>query len=116
MCSAMPPAARHLDRLRARGGRVVVIDPRRTPTADRADLALQPVPGTDLALALGVLHLWDARRERAWEREDTASLARLYTARSVAGRRDAGRSGAATRGRAAGKRVQGSELMRTSLR
>ena len=36
---------------------MVVIDPRRTPTADRADLALQPVPGTDLALALGVLHL-----------------------------------------------------------
>ena len=33
------------------------IDPRRTPTADRADLLLQPVPGTDLALALGLLHL-----------------------------------------------------------
>lgn len=57
----MPPAARHLDRLRERGGRVVVVDPRRTPTADRADLHLQPVPGTDLALALGVLHLLDAR-------------------------------------------------------
>ena len=57
LVETMPPAARHLDRLRARGGRVVVVDPRRTPTADRADLALQPVPGTDLALALGVLHL-----------------------------------------------------------
>ena len=57
LAETMPPAARHLDRLRERGGRVVVIDPRRTPTADRADLALQPVPGTDLALALGVLHL-----------------------------------------------------------
>ena len=53
----MPPAARHLDALRERGGRVVVIDPRRTPTADRADVVVQPVPGTDLALALGVLHL-----------------------------------------------------------
>ena len=31
--------------------------PRRTATADRADLVLQPVPGTDLALALGLLHL-----------------------------------------------------------
>jgi assimilatory nitrate reductase catalytic subunit len=57
LAETMPPAARHLDRLRERGGRVVVIDPRRTPTADRADLVLQPVPGTDLALALGVLHL-----------------------------------------------------------
>ena len=57
LAETMPPAARHLDRLRARGGRVVVVDPRRTPTADRADLVLQPVPGTDLALALGVLHL-----------------------------------------------------------
>ena len=60
LAETMPPAARHLDRLRERGGKVVVIDPRRTPTADRADLFLQPVPGTDLPLALGVLHLLDA--------------------------------------------------------
>lgn len=57
LAETMPPAARHLDALRERGGRLVVIDPRRTPTADRADLVIQPVPGTDLALALGVLHL-----------------------------------------------------------
>jgi assimilatory nitrate reductase catalytic subunit len=73
----MPPAARHLDRLRERGGRLVVIDPRLTPTAERADLFLQPVPGTDLALAMGVLHLLDAagavdtgyveRRTQGWE-------------------------------------------------
>lgn len=60
LAETMPPAARHLDRLRARGGRVVVLDPRLTPTAERADLALQPVPGGDLAIALGVLHLLDA--------------------------------------------------------
>ncbi|WP_134767875.1 molybdopterin oxidoreductase family protein [Nocardioides sp. 1609] len=60
LAETMPPAARHLDRLRERGGTVVVIDPRRTATADRADLVLQPVPGTDLPLALGVLHLLDA--------------------------------------------------------
>lgn len=56
LAETMPPAARHQDRLRERGGRVVVVDPRRTATAERADVFLQPVPGTDLALALGVLH------------------------------------------------------------
>ncbi|MCW2771684.1 MAG: assimilatory nitrate reductase alpha subunit apoprotein [Nocardioides sp.] len=60
LAETMPPAARHLDRLRDHGGQVVVVDPRRTPTADRADLFVQPVPGTDLALALGLLHLLDA--------------------------------------------------------
>jgi anaerobic selenocysteine-containing dehydrogenase len=39
------------------GARLVVIDPRRTETAERADLFLQPRPGTDGALALGVAHL-----------------------------------------------------------
>ena len=57
LAETMPPAARHLDALRRRGGKVVVIDPRRTTTALRADLVVQPVPGTDLALALGALHL-----------------------------------------------------------
>jgi assimilatory nitrate reductase catalytic subunit len=57
LAETMPPAARHLDRLRERGGHVVVVDPRRTATAERADTFLQPVPGTDLALALGLLHL-----------------------------------------------------------
>jgi assimilatory nitrate reductase catalytic subunit len=51
-----PPAARHLDALKENGGRLVVIDPRTTATAARADVHLQPVPGTDLALANGVLH------------------------------------------------------------
>jgi assimilatory nitrate reductase catalytic subunit len=60
LAETMPPAARHLDRLRERGGRVVVIDPRHTATAERADLFLQPVPGGDLPLALGLLHLLDA--------------------------------------------------------
>jgi len=85
LVETMPPAARHLDRLRERGGKVVVIDPRRTPTADRADLHLQPVPGTDLALALGVLHLlvaagavdtsYLAERTTGWEdvRDSVAS-------------------------------------------
>ncbi|MGZ3140587.1 molybdopterin oxidoreductase family protein [Lentzea chajnantorensis] len=47
----MPPFLRHLE-----GARLIVIDPRRTATAERATLHLQPAPGTDLALALGLLH------------------------------------------------------------
>ncbi|MGP4016129.1 molybdopterin oxidoreductase family protein [Saccharopolyspora sp. 5N708] len=48
----MPPLMQHL-----RTAQLVVIDPRRTATAERAALHLQPMPGTDLALALGLLHI-----------------------------------------------------------
>ncbi|GBQ85113.1 molybdopterin oxidoreductase [Gluconacetobacter johannae DSM 13595] len=47
---------RLLDRKRA-GARLIVVDPRRTATADKADLFLQIRPGTDLALLNGLLHL-----------------------------------------------------------
>jgi assimilatory nitrate reductase catalytic subunit len=51
----MPPFVQHLTRVRERGGSLVVVDPRRTATADAADLHLAPQPGTDLALANGML-------------------------------------------------------------
>ncbi|MEN0107926.1 MAG: molybdopterin-dependent oxidoreductase, partial [Pseudomonas sp.] len=47
---------RLLDRVKA-GAKLVVIDPRRSATADKADLFLQIKPGTDLALLNGLLHL-----------------------------------------------------------
>jgi assimilatory nitrate reductase catalytic subunit len=53
----MPPAVVHLDAMLAGGGALIVADPRRTPTAAMATLHLQNVPGSDLALALGLLHL-----------------------------------------------------------
>ncbi len=48
----MPPLMQHLN-----NAQLVVIDPRRTATAEQAALHLQPSPGTDLALALGLFHL-----------------------------------------------------------
>ncbi|GAB2806648.1 molybdopterin oxidoreductase family protein [Streptomyces daliensis] len=53
----MPPALRYFTELRENGGKLIVVDPRRTRTAEQADLHLAPRPGTDLALALGMLHL-----------------------------------------------------------
>ncbi|WP_460358842.1 molybdopterin-dependent oxidoreductase [Mycobacterium sp. ZZG] len=47
---------RMADRLKA-GAKLIVVDPRRTSTADNADLFLQIRPGTDLALLNGILHL-----------------------------------------------------------
>ena len=53
----MPPAMQWFDRGRSRGATHIVIDPRRCATARGAKLHLQPVPGTDLALANGLLYL-----------------------------------------------------------
>jgi assimilatory nitrate reductase catalytic subunit len=51
-----------------RGTKVVAIDPRRTATADAADLHLALHPGSDVALWLGLLvHLADAGKlDRGW--------------------------------------------------
>ncbi|MDT3397973.1 bifunctional nitrate reductase/sulfite reductase flavoprotein subunit alpha [Streptomyces sp. B1866] len=47
---------RLLDRVKA-GAKLIVADPRRTATAEKADVFLQVRPGTDLALLNGLLHL-----------------------------------------------------------
>jgi sulfite reductase (NADPH) flavoprotein alpha-component len=50
---------RLLDRVK-QGARLIVVDPRRSATADKADLFLQLRAGTDLALLNGLLHLlWE---------------------------------------------------------
>jgi sulfite reductase (NADPH) flavoprotein alpha-component len=47
---------RMMDRVKA-GAKLIVVDPRRNATAEKADLFLQVKPGTDLALMNGLLHL-----------------------------------------------------------
>ncbi|WP_405428970.1 molybdopterin-dependent oxidoreductase [Streptomyces erythrochromogenes] len=48
---------RMMDRVKTAGAKLIVVDPRRNATADKADLFLQIKPGTDLALLNGLLHL-----------------------------------------------------------
>ncbi|WP_406215741.1 molybdopterin oxidoreductase family protein [Streptomyces canus] len=85
LAETMPPSLRFFTELRENGGTLIVIDPRRTKTAEHADLHLMPRPGTDLALALGLLHLVVAEglvdeeyvRERTagWEDARAAAMA-----------------------------------------
>ncbi|WUA87956.1 molybdopterin-dependent oxidoreductase [Streptomyces pseudovenezuelae] len=51
---------RMMERVKSAGAKVIVVDPRRTATAAKADLFLQIRPGTDLALLNGLLHLLHA--------------------------------------------------------
>ena len=57
VAETMPPFVQHLVDQRRNGGALIVVDPRRTPTAATATVHLQVTPGTDLALALGLLHI-----------------------------------------------------------
>ena len=52
-----PGIARAIIRGQARGMKLIVVDPRQTPTTARADLHLPVRPGTDGALALAMAHV-----------------------------------------------------------
>ncbi|MCD9622435.1 molybdopterin-dependent oxidoreductase [Rhabdothermincola salaria] len=54
---ACPDVLGELDAIRERGGTVVVVDPRRTGTADRADQWVPIRPGTDAALLLAMVQV-----------------------------------------------------------
>jgi assimilatory nitrate reductase catalytic subunit len=60
VAETMPPFVQHLQGARDAGG-LIVVDPRRSATAaftaDGGGLHLQPLPGTDLALLLGLAHV-----------------------------------------------------------
>jgi anaerobic selenocysteine-containing dehydrogenase len=80
-----------VERARAAGAPLVVIEPRRSRTAARADWHLRVNIGTDAALALGVMHVlardglcdrdWLARRSVGWERLEREVLPRFAPAR-----------------------------------
>ncbi len=95
---AHPILYRRIEDARARAAgkgaslRTIVIDPRRTDTAREADLHLAIIPGTDVALFNGLLHLclWDDRiatdyiaaHTEGWP--ELKRLVRDYTPRFVA--------------------------------
>lgn len=56
LCTA-PDFPGRVEAIRARGGTVVVVDPRRTKTAEHADVHLAIKPGTDAALLAAVAHV-----------------------------------------------------------
>ncbi|MBS1673368.1 MAG: molybdopterin oxidoreductase family protein [Actinobacteria bacterium] len=87
VAATMPPLLSHLAGARAAGG-LIVVDPRRSQTAeltaDGAGAHLQPAPGTDLVLLLGLTHivLADGLADRDYLDERTVGVDALR--RSVA--------------------------------
>src|SRR5262249_39744187 len=75
-----------ISRAKARGAKLIVIDPRKASVVDKADLWLRVRPGSDGALALAMIHvlldegLYDAAFVRDWTnspflvREETQQL------------------------------------------
>jgi len=80
VAETMPPFVGHLT-----GADLIVVDPRRSATADKAALHLRPAPGTDLALALGLLHVAvaDGHIDREYVRDRTTGFDEAW--RIVAG-------------------------------
>jgi anaerobic selenocysteine-containing dehydrogenase len=74
LLSTQPHLWRPVLQARKNGALVVTIDPIRTRTAAASDVHLAPIPGTDAALALGLLHvvLAEGREDRSFIREHTA--------------------------------------------
>ena len=99
-----------VEQARRNGARLIVIDPYRTRTAALADWHIAIRPGTDAALALGMMHviLNEGLEDRAYIDEMThgfeqlAERAREYTPERVAAWTGMTRG----RGRAAGARVR----------
>ena len=57
LAETMPPVMQYFQEQKRRGGSLIVVDPRATLTSAAATLHLQITPGTDAALANGLLHI-----------------------------------------------------------
>jgi assimilatory nitrate reductase catalytic subunit len=57
IAETMPPLMQYFASLKENGGKLVVVDPRRSPTAEWATKHLAVRPGSDTALANGLLHV-----------------------------------------------------------
>jgi len=78
----MPPLMAWVEKLRQAGGRVMVVDPRRSATAESADFHLQPRPGSDRTLAVALLRLavLEGRVDRAFVDRRTEGFGELERA------------------------------------
>lgn len=84
--ASWPADAMRITRAKARGAKIIVIDPRKAGVVDKADIWLRVRPGSDGALALAMIHvlleeeLYDNSFVRDWTngpflvREDTQQL------------------------------------------
>ncbi len=77
--STNPHLWRPILEARKNGATIVSIDPIRTRTAEACDLHLAPLPGTDAALALGLLHvvLAEGKEDREFIQERTTGWERF---------------------------------------
>ena len=68
-----------IEQAREAGAEVIVVDPVRTATAERADRFLQLRPGTDVALVAGLIHVMDrdGLLDPTWLAEHTTDAAGL---------------------------------------
>jgi len=57
LAETMPPIMRYFEAQQRNGGQLIVVDPRRSATAQWAELHLRVRPGSDAALAHGIMHL-----------------------------------------------------------
>ncbi len=68
-----------IEEARSDGAHVVVIDPIRTVTADAADWFIQPLPGTDIAMMLAMMHVLirDGLTDKRWVADHTVGFDEL---------------------------------------